>query len=105
MALVLKQSGTKVAQLQTSAGTYHDVLAVRSTLKSLDITNALRSARNDLDRELQPNVAKSVANTVWYAPGNGPVKVVVGGVTGIVTDCGMSPGAGATATTAAAPST
>jgi hypothetical protein len=105
MVLVLKQSGTKVAQLQTSAGTYHDVLAVRSSLKSLDITNALGSARSDLDRELQPNEAKAVANTVWYAPGNGPVKVIVGGVTGIVTDCGMSAGAGSTATTAAAPST
>ncbi len=105
MALVLKQSGTKVAQLQTSAGTYHDVLAVRSTLKSLDITNALASARRSLDREIQPTEAKSVANTVWYAPGYGPVKVVVGGVTGIVTGCGTSASASSTTTTAAPPST
>jgi hypothetical protein len=112
MALVLKQSGSKVAQLQTSAGTYHNVLAVRSSLKSLDITNALGSARRDLDREIQPSEAKSVANTVWYAPGFGPVKVVVGGVTSVVTGCGPSASASSTTTTttttttsAAAPST
>jgi hypothetical protein len=97
MALVLKQSGTKVALLQTPAGTYHDVLAVRSTLRSLDITNALASARRDLDREIEPIVAKSVVSTVWYAPGKGPVKVVASGVTGIVTGC--SPGPSASTTT------
>jgi len=102
MTLVLKQSGAKVAQLQTPAGTYHDV---RSTLKSLDITNALGSARGDLDRQLQPTEAKSVANTVWYAPGYGPVKVIVSGVTGIVTGCGASPSASSTTTTVPTPST
>jgi hypothetical protein len=90
MALVLKQAGTKVAQLQTPAGTYHNVLAVRSTLHSLDITNALAGARRDLDRELEPILAKTVVSTVWYAPGYGPVKVVASGVTGIVTSCGQS---------------
>jgi hypothetical protein len=104
MVLVLKQSGAKLAQLQTTAGTYRDVLVVRSSLESLDITNAVGSARRDLDRELQPTEAKSVANTVWYAPGNGPVKVIVGGVTGIVTDCGASTSPSSTTTTAAAPS-
>jgi hypothetical protein len=91
MALVLKQAGTKVARLQTTAGTYHNVLAVRSTLRSLDITNALASARRDLDREIEPIVAKTVVSTVWYAPGYGPVKVVASGVTAIVTGCGPSP--------------
>ncbi len=90
MALVLKQAGTKVAQLRTTAGTYHNVLAVRSTLHALDITNALASARRDLDREIEPIVAKTVVSTVWYAPGYGPVKVVASGVTGIVTGCGPS---------------
>jgi hypothetical protein len=92
MSIVLEQSGTKVAQLHTSAGTYHDVLAVRSTLHSLDITNARASTRHELDREIEPTLAKTVANTVWYAPGAGPVKVVSGGVTGIVTGCSASSG-------------
>jgi hypothetical protein len=96
MALVLKQAGTKVAQLQTTAGTYRNVLAVRSTLRSLDITNALPSARRDLDREIEPILAKTVVSTVWYAPGYGPVKVVASGVTGIVTDCGTATGTSTT---------
>jgi hypothetical protein len=95
MNIVLEQSGTKVALLHTSAGTYHDVLAVRSTLHSLDITDARESARRELDRDIEPTLAKSVANTVWYAPGAGPVKVVSGGITGLVTGCSAGAGAGA----------
>jgi hypothetical protein len=94
MSVVFHLSGTRVAQLRTSAGTYHDVLAVRFTLRSLDVTNALPSARRELDREIEPTLAKLEANTVWYAPGHGPVKVVDGGVTGIVTGCGPSQGTG-----------
>jgi hypothetical protein len=96
MALVLKQSGTKVAQLRTSAGTFHNVLEVRSTLRSLDITNALPSARHDLNQEIDSDVGKSVASTVWYAPGFGPVKVLADGVTGVVTGCSASPNSSTT---------
>jgi hypothetical protein len=104
MVLVLKQSGTKVAQLQTSAGTYHDVLAVRSTLKSLDVTNVLPRDRRGLDRQIQPTVAKSLTTTVWYAPGYGPVKVIAGGITGVVTSCAAGTAASSTTTTASTPS-
>jgi hypothetical protein len=90
MALVLKQSGTKVARLWTPARTYHNVLAVRSSVHSLDITNARADSRRDLDREIEPLVAKSLVATVWYAPGYGPVKIIAGDVTGIVTSCGPS---------------
>jgi hypothetical protein len=99
MNIVLEQSGTKVALLHTSAGTYHDVLAVRSTLHSLDITDAQESARRELDRDIEPTLAKTVANTVWYAPGAGPVKVVSGGITGLVTSCSAGAGASTTPST------
>jgi hypothetical protein len=104
MVLVLKQSGTKVAQLQTPAGTFHDVLAVRSSLTSLDVTNALSKDRRDLDRQIQPTVAKSLTTTVWYAPGYGPVKVIAGGVTGVVTGCAAGTPASSTTTTTSTPS-
>ncbi len=97
ISVVLKLSGTKVAQFRTPEGTYHNVLAVHFTLRSLDVTNALGSARHELDREIEPSLAKAEANTVWYAPGHGPVKVVGGGVTGIVTSCGLGPSANANA--------
>jgi hypothetical protein len=77
---------------------------VRSTLKSLDVTNALPKDRRDLDRQIQPTVTKSLTTTVWYAPGYGPVKVIAGGITGVVTGCGGGTPASSTTTTASIPS-
>jgi hypothetical protein len=99
MALVLKESGTKVARLWTPARTYHDALAVRSSVFSLDVTDARADSRGGLDREIEPLVAKSLFATVWYAPGYGPVKFVAGGLTGIVTGCRPSPTPSASTTT------
>ncbi len=87
MAIELKQSGSKVASLTTPAGTFHDVLAVHSTLRKLDITNATSATRHILDSEIEPTLAQEEANTVWYAPAYGPVKVDVGGVIGVITGC------------------
>ena len=99
MALVLKESGTKVARLWTPARTYHNVLAVRSSVHSLDVTDVRADSRGDIDREIEPLVAKSLFATVWYAPGYGPVKFVAGDLTGIVTGCGPSQSPSASTTT------
>lgn len=101
MALELKQTGTKVAELTTRAGTFHHLLAVHSVLHSLDITDATHYARQSIDSELRPTVAESVTNTVWYAPGFGPVKVSVGGVTSVATGCGANTESTTTTTTTA----
>jgi len=99
MALNLEQTGSKVALLRTPAGTFHHLMAVHSTLHSLDITDATNYARQSVDSELRPTVAKSVTNTVWYAPGFGPVKVSVGGITGVMTGCSARGAAPNTTTT------
>ncbi len=59
-----------------------------SSLRSLDITNR-EGEYHDLDPEIEPVAAKSVANSVWYAPGYGPVKITWGGLTLILTGCGL----------------
>ena len=92
MALVLKESGTKVARA-TDLG--EDVSRRAGRPLHPHVARRHRRAsrsRGDLDRQIEPLVAKSLSATVWYAPGYGPVKFVVGRiVTGIVTGCGHEP--------------
>lgn len=90
VTMVLKQSGRSVPELVTPYGTFHRVLSVRSTLKSIKVDNALPAAAKQLDSGLRAELANILSNAVWYAPGFGPVKVDVDGISGYVTNCGKS---------------
>jgi hypothetical protein len=90
MLVELRQSGSPVAVLTTPMGTFHHVLAVHSSLKSIQVTDALKAAENQLDSTLQPVIAKELAITTWYAPGVGPVKFKVGSISSAMTSCGAS---------------
>ncbi len=97
MAVTIRQSGTIVPTLHIPGATYHNALAVRSNLKSISITNALKSAASVLNAAIKPELTKDLSSTTWYALGRGPVKISLGGITGYVTSCGMtsSPTSGA----------
>lgn len=90
MAVAIRQSGTDVPTLRTPDGTYHNALVVHSSLKSIHVTNALKSASKDLDSTLKPIVAKELASTTWYAVDHGPVKFKLDGITAYITNCGLS---------------
>ncbi len=88
MAVDLRQSGSLVSVLVTPMGTFHHVLAVHSSLKSIAVTDAQKAAQHELDSTLQPVIAKELAITTWYAPGVGPIKFQVGSVSSAMTSCG-----------------
>jgi hypothetical protein len=90
MEVSLRQRGSSVSVLETPMGTYHNVLAVHSSLKSIQISNAVRAAQRELDSSLEPVIAKELAITTWYAPGVGPIKSEVGGISSAMTSCGAT---------------
>ncbi|HVT42013.1 MAG TPA: hypothetical protein VHD39_03435 [Acidimicrobiales bacterium] len=92
IAVAIRQSGSLVPALQTPAGTFNGALSVRSTLKSIHVTNAVKAASKELDSALRPAVAQELANTTWYALGQGPVKINLDGITAYVNSCGLNTG-------------
>lgn len=92
MAVDVAQHGNPVATLQTSSGTFHHVVVVHSTAKSLAFTNIGKVASQELAGAILPTISKEVSSTTWYAPGVGPIKDSAGGFTSTVTSCGFAAG-------------
>jgi hypothetical protein len=90
MDVVLRLSGTPVAVLQTPMGTYHHVLAVHSTLKAVVVADAIKGVRKEFGSQIRPLIQKELDNTTWYAPGVGPIKFSLGGITSEISSCGTS---------------
>jgi hypothetical protein len=90
MTVSVRQTGTVVPTLSTPGGSLDDALAVHSVLKSITVTNALKSATKELDAALKPVVAKELVTTTWFELDRGPVKFTFDGITGYVTDCGLN---------------
>jgi hypothetical protein len=82
------QKGSSDSTLTVPIGTFHDVLVVHSNLNSIKVTNAVKAAAGVLDSQLRPILSKDLNVTIWYAPGVGPVKFLVNGVSGAMTNCG-----------------
>jgi hypothetical protein len=92
MAVDLRQSGNSVPTLQTSMGTFHNVLSVHSVLRSIAFTNVTKAASKELVAAIKPAIAKELSIMAWYAPGIGPIKTSADGYTSSVTSCGPSGG-------------
>jgi hypothetical protein len=90
VTMVLEQSGRHIPELTTKYATYHNVLWVRSTLRSIKVENARPSAAKELDSGLESELGKTLSNDIWYAPGQGPVEVELDGIMGYMTSCGVS---------------
>jgi hypothetical protein len=63
------------------------VLEVETTMKTFRITNALRGAAKELESAMKPGVAKGARETTWYAPGVGPVQVLLDGLKTVALKC------------------
>ena len=92
MTVASTQRGGPVRTLQTSMGTFHHVIAVRSMVKSITFTNVDNGASKELAQAIMPTIRKELAATTWYAPGVGPVKITTGGYTSTLTSCGLAAG-------------
>jgi hypothetical protein len=66
------------------------VLAVHSTLESVVVTDALKGVQKEFGNQIRPLIQKELDSTTWYAPGVGPIKFSLGGITSEISSCGPS---------------
>jgi len=92
MTVDFAQRGGSVPTLQTSMGTFHHLIAVRSMVKAIAFTNVAKGASKELATAIMPTIVKELRATTWYAPGVGPVKITTGSYTSMLTSCGLAAG-------------
>ena len=92
MAVDVAQQGGPVATLQPPMGTFHNLIAVHSLVKTIAFTNVAKGASKELATAIMPTIRKELSATTWYAPGVGPIKITTGGFTSVLTSCGPAAG-------------
>jgi hypothetical protein len=54
------------------------------------VTDAVKGVQKEFGNQIRPLIQKELDSTTWYAPGVGPIKFSLGGITSEISSCGPS---------------
>jgi hypothetical protein len=77
-SVVLRSTGAAISSLTLpygTIGTLHHVLRIATSISSLTVTNVIKGARKEFDKEMRGVISKELNVTTYFAPHLGPIEV------------------------------